>query len=106
MADIPAAGSTHPFHLPNGIGREIVMQHKRSEFFAAQRFHPLFIRTGTQGQHAEDLGFSPGEKRASVGPGQHSDFACDGTDFVEFSVIDTTPLLQDKVPANPFLYVA
>ncbi len=65
------------------------MQHKGSEFLTVQRFDALLVLPGAQGQHAQHLGFTPGKKRAAVGPGQKTHFAGDRPDFVKFSVIDS-----------------
>ena len=70
MADVPAAGTAHAFDFADGKGRKIIMQHEGPQLFAAEGFHPLFILTGTQGQHAQHLGFAAGEQGAAVGPGK------------------------------------
>ena len=46
------------------------MKHKGSEFLTVKGLDALLVLSGAQGQDSEDLGFTPGKKRAAVGSGQ------------------------------------
>jgi len=81
------------------------MQHKGTVFFATQRLNPLFILSGAQGEHADDLGFSPGKQTAAVGPGEDADFAGNRSDFIKAAAVYPTTFFQDEIPADFFLQI-
>ena len=105
MSDIPTAGAPHAFDLSDGVGRKVVVQHKGPEFFTTQRFYPLLILSGAQGEHADHLGFSPGKKSAAVGAGEDADLAGNRPDFVKSAAVYATTFFQDKIPADFFLQI-
>ena len=69
------------------------MKHKGPKFLAVQGLNALFVLSGAQGQDAQNLGFTPGKKRAAVRSGQQAHFTGDRPNFVKFSVIDTVVFL-------------
>ncbi len=106
MTDVPTAGRSNAFDLTHRIGGEVVVEHKRPVFFAAEGFHPLFVTSPPQRQDAEHLGLAAREQRTAMGPGQYPDLAGDRADFVESSVIDASAFFENHVTTNLLLEVA
>ena len=81
------------------------MQHEGTKLFATEGFDPLFILTGSEGQHPQDLGFTPGKQGTPMGTRKQPDLTGDGADFIKTTVVDPTALLEDKISANRLLQI-
>jgi len=93
VANVAAAGAGNAFGFSHRKGREIVMQHEGPQS-PRRRGSPRAVRLArSQGEHAEHLGFAPGEKGAAVGARQDPHLAGDRPDFVDAPAVDAPVLL-------------
>ena len=105
MADISPTGSTEAFYFSDRIRRKVVVKHKRTKLFSAERFHALFILAGTQRQHPEHLSFPTGKKGTAMWTRQDTDLTGNRPDFVESAIVDPASFFEDEVTADFFLQI-
>ncbi len=97
VADFAAAGTAVGLHLPDAVGREVVVQHEPLEGRALEGLHLLRIGLGAQGHDGERLGLAALEDRTAVDAGQDAGHGGQRPHLVGGAAVRPLPVVNDHV---------
>ena len=98
VADLPASGAAQHGGLPDGKGREIVVEQEPLEGDPQQVVDHLLVVGGAERDCHQGLGFATGEQGRAVGAGQHSHLAFNRADILGGATVHPRTVLEDALP--------